>query len=383
MSIESVPIDDLEQLPTPHVRIDLSIARANIERVAQYGAEHGLAIRPHTKTHKSLVMAQLQSRAGAIGLTVAKVGELEALVDATDDWLIAYPILDPARSRRAARLAHERTIRVGVDSIEAIDAVAAAACQEGTTLGILVDLDVGHHRTGVASPAAALRLARHVSTTHGVRFDGLMCFPGHLVPSNGDMAEGVRAYDAVLGEAIERLVGDGLPPPIVSGGSTPTFRYSHLAEHLTEIRPGTSIYNDRNTLLWGEAELSQCAARVVATVVSTAVAGKAVIDAGSKTLAADLCGADPSAGFGQVLAMGDRRAEGEESELQGVRISRLTEEHGELEIPPELPVPPLGSRVEILPNHICPCINLHDRVVLVEAPGKARWMPIDARGRLS
>ena len=166
--------------PTPSLIIDLPTVQRNIARLAAYGREHNLGIRPHTKTHKSIRMAKLQLDAGAVGLTAAKIGEAQTMAQAGNDLFVAYPALDPWRRERLATLARTHTIRVGFDSTEAADLIGAAAHAAGVTVGVLVDLDVGFHRTGVQSPQAALELARHVARTPGLRLDGIMCYPGHL-----------------------------------------------------------------------------------------------------------------------------------------------------------------------------------------------------------
>src|SRR5688500_13188441 len=159
----------MDATPTPSLIIDLPIVRRNIAGLADYGRAHNLAIRPHTKTHKSIRMAKLQLEAGAAGLTVAKVGEAMTMAEAGRDIFIAYPGLDPWRSERLASLAKTHELRVGFDSKEAADLIGQAARGAGATIGVLVDLDVGFHRTGVQSPEEALGLARHVSKIKGLR----------------------------------------------------------------------------------------------------------------------------------------------------------------------------------------------------------------------
>ncbi len=170
----------IDTIPTPAVVVDEAVALRNIRKLADYAARHNLKVRPHTKTHKSIRMAKAQLAAGAAGLTVAKVGEAEVMVAAGDDLLIAYPALDVARTGRIAHLARGRTVRLAIDSVLAAEALGAAARSAGVTLGILIDVDTGFHRTGLQSPEAALALAQLVDRTAGLRLDGLFTFPGHL-----------------------------------------------------------------------------------------------------------------------------------------------------------------------------------------------------------
>src|SRR5688500_15499860 len=223
-----------ESTPTPSLVIDLPTVRRNIARLAEYGRAHKLAIRPHTKTHKSIRMAKLQLDAGAAGLTVAKVGEAMTMAEAGRDIFIAYPALDPWRRERLASLAKTHAVRVGFDSKEAADLIGEAARAAGATIGVLVDLDVGFHRTGVQSPQDALALAQHVSKTGGLRLDGIMCFPGHLKWSADELrAKWFPGIQQTLKQTIDLFRRDGLEVKMVSGGSSPTAFLSHHLPALT------------------------------------------------------------------------------------------------------------------------------------------------------
>jgi D-serine deaminase-like pyridoxal phosphate-dependent protein len=358
-------------LPTPSLVIDAAAVERNLARMADYCRAHGLALRPHAKTHKSLHMARRQLAHGAAGLTVAKVGEAETMAAATRDLFVAYPALDPARAHRLAELAAENALRVAVDSTMAIDALAAPARTRGSVIGILVDLDVGYHRTGVQTVRAAVELAQHVAKQPALRFDGLMIYPGHVGVPKDRVEALMREVAAVADDALDQLRRAGLPPHVVSGGSTPSAFHSHLVPGCTEIRPGTYIYNDWNTASAGYCGVDDCAARVQCTVVSDAVPGKVVIDAGSKTLTSDRLMTDPQhGGFGHVVGFPD------------ARIVRLTEEHGEIDVARCPSRPELGQRVWVIPNHICPCVNLQDNVWLKHGEGELQPLRIDARGML-
>lgn len=356
---------------TPAFVIDAPKVEQNIARLAAYAREHGLGVRPHTKTHKSLQMARLQLEHGAIGLTVAKVGEAEVMAEASRDLLVGYPAIDAHRTARLAKLAHAATVCVAVDSIDGIDALARAAGSAGSTIGVLVDLDVGFHRTGVQSPADSLALAQHISKLQSLRLDGLFFYPGHIgLPANEQGPE-LHRIDAMLNKAIELWRKAGLAAPIVSGGSTPTAYQSHLLPSLTEIRPGTYPYNDMNTARGGFCKLDECAAVFVCTVVSNAVPGKVVIDAGTKTLTSDRNARFPDSGHGHLI------------EYPDAKIVRLSEEHGEVDVTACDRKPKIGERVRVIPNHICPCVNLQDAVWIQDSGGKLTSMRVDARGRLS
>jgi len=360
-----------ESIPTPFILIDAEVVRRNVARLADYARSHRLGLRPHTKTHKSKMLARMQLDAGAAGLTVAKPGEASVMAEVCDDLLMAYPAVDPVQCKELAKLARNNTVRVGVDSEFAVDALADAARSMGSTIGILVDVDAGNHRTGVQNSAEALSLARHIAKQKGVRLDGLMFFPGHLSAAKPDAqnAELLR-IDEMLRKVIELWRHDGLEAKIVSGGSTPTATQSHRIAVMTEVRPGTYVFNDMNCVHGCCATLDDCAARIVTTVVSTAVPGQVVLDAGSKTLTSDRCGPAPDSGHGFIV------------EYPQAKVTKLSEEHAQVDVTACDPGPKVGDRVTVVPNHICPCINLQDQVWWQEPGESPRPIPVDARGRV-
>lgn len=364
-------ISCLEELPTPALVIDGAIAKQNIERLAHYAAQHGLKVRPHTKTHKSRWIARMQMDAGAVGLTVAKVGEAEVLQTESDDLLIAYPAVDSARCRRLAELARRKTIRVVVDSPVGIEALGRAATEATNQIGVLIEIDVGMGRTGVSSAMEALKLAQLAAYTPGLRLDGILCYPGQIWNAIQDQGDPLAAVDAKLQEAIDLWAANGLEAKIISGGSTPTAFQSHFVKAYTEIRPGTYVFNDMNTVRGGFCALEDCAARIVCTVVSDAVKNQVVIDGGTKTFTSDLCLPARESGHGYMI------------EFPQAKIARLSEEHGQVHVSQCQRQPKVGERVSVIPNHICPCVNLQDAIWWQEADGSLQQVRVDGRGRLS
>ena len=365
----------IDTIPTPALVLDAAKVRRNIARMADYTKAIGVANRPHTKTHKSIAIAGLQLAAGAVGLTVAKVGEAETLAlafaDREPDILVAYPAVDGARTVRLAALARTATIRVAVDSPEAIAALSAAAREAGTTIGILVDLDVGSGRTGVPTADRLVALAEAVDRAPGLRLDGIFYYPGHVTVLPESQAAPLSLVAEKLAEAIGRFDWMGLCRGIVSGGSTPTAYQSHLIRSGTEIRPGTCVYNDLNIVRGGFGSIDDCAASVVCTVVSDAVKDQVILDGGSKTLTMDRCGPAPDSGHGLIV------------EYPEAFIGKLTEEHAQVDVSRCAARPRVGERVTVIPNHICPVVNLHDNAWWWEADGSLQVLPIDARGKLS
>jgi D-serine deaminase-like pyridoxal phosphate-dependent protein len=355
--------------PTPSLIVDASRVRRNLDRMQAYCHAHGLRLRPHTKTHKSQNMARLQLDAGAIGLTVAKVGEAECMSQVCSDIFIAYPAVGGARLERLGELARSHRITVGVDSLVAAEGVRDAARRFATRIGILVDLDVGFHRTGISDPNEAIRLCEWIAQQKDLYFAGVMCFPGHILPTANE--EIWQAYQASVQNVLDGLQKRSIEAPTISGGSTPTALQSHRNSLLNEIRPGTYIYNDWNEVRLGVATLDDCAARVLATIVSTPSRNRFVVDAGSKTLSSDRNAAEPDSGFGHVV------------EYPEAKIIRLSEEHGEVVLPESYVgrPPTVGQTVWIIPNHICVCVNLQNAFYLVDG-GNAIELNVDARGLL-
>ncbi|MDQ6678083.1 MAG: alanine racemase, partial [Acidobacteriota bacterium] len=217
----------LADLDTPALLVDLDIFERNLTRVADYAREHGLRLRPHTKTHKSPEVAKLQLESGAAGLTVAKVGEAEVLAAALPpvDLLVAFPIFGAQKVKRLREVARKSPVTVALDSLE------AAQQLEGTVCSVLVEIDVGLGRVGV-TPAEALVLAREIEKTPGLRFRGLTFYPGHIKEED---AAAIRKLSGDVAQAVELFRKAGLAPEIVSGGSTPALFHSHRIEGLNEI----------------------------------------------------------------------------------------------------------------------------------------------------
>jgi D-serine deaminase-like pyridoxal phosphate-dependent protein len=359
---------ELDALLTPAAIVDLDRMEANLDRMAAYAASHGLALRPHVKTHKSPHLAAEQLRRGASGLTVAQLNEARIMADVSDDILLAHPPVGAPKLERLLALPDHVRLRVALDSVEALDAVAAAAAGAGRQVGVLVELDLGMGRVGLGDIAETVRLCRRATTLDGVTWQGLMFYPGHIRQHVAEQAGAVAALDRRLQEFLAALQHAGLTPETVSAGSTPAAFSSHLVRGLTEIRPGTYIFNDRTTALIGACEWTDCAYAVLATVVSTAVAGQAVVDAGSKALFREDLRGGPAAGFGALL---DRPE---------VIVKAMSEEHGLLDLGATEWRPRIGDRVRIVPNHVCVSVNLHDTVWGVRGDSVERSWPVAARG---
>jgi D-serine deaminase-like pyridoxal phosphate-dependent protein len=358
---------ELDAMPTPAAVVDLDRMEANLDRMQAYADAHGLALRPHTKTHKAEWLGAEQVGRGAIGLTVATPVEAARVGRAAPELLVAYPALG-SRAATVAGLAAERPTLVGLDSVEAVRALrdAVSAAGPAQPIGVLVELDVGMRRCGVADAAAAVAVAR--ACGDGVVYRGIMFYPGHIRDHVDDQDRALETLARDLAGAIEALGDAGLGPGIVSGGSTPTAFRSHEIPSQTEIRPGTYVFNDRTTAAVGACAWDDCAYTVLATVVSTAVPGQAVVDAGSKALSSDELRAPGYGGYGQLAGRPD------------VVIARVSEEHGVLDLSRTGWRPRIGERVRIIPNHVCVSVNLHPRVYGVRGGAVEREWEVEARG---
>jgi D-serine deaminase-like pyridoxal phosphate-dependent protein len=359
------------ELSTPVLTIDLDILERNLDRMAKLCRRDGIQLRPHTKTHKTPEVARMQLERGAIGVTVAKVGEAEVFADAGfDNFLVAYPILGAEKLRRLAHLAREHKILVSLDSDVAAEELSRSVSAQQAIIGVLVEFDSGAQRCGLTPGAACVELARKIEKMAGLEFRGLMTHFGNVWGSVEERrAETERVADKVAA-ALDAFREERMPVEIVSGGSTPSAQLTHTIAGITEVRPGTYVYCDLNTYYQGVCGLEDCAARVITTVVSTAVSGRAIIDAGSKTLCSDTLSSGSKSGYGYIM------------EAPDVPIIKLNEEHGFLDITKSAKKFQVGDVLTVIPNHVCASINMHDTVVTLrqgEAVGSWR---VAARGRV-
>jgi len=358
-------------ISTPALTVDLEILERNLERMAAYCREHALGLRPHTKTHKTPEVARMQIERGACGLTVAKVGEAEVMAAAINaEILVAYPIFGEEKLRRLAALAKTRSILIALDHEATAREVSRAASTQQSTLGVLVEFDVGLGRCGLESGAACVELATKVRAMPGLSFRGLMLYSGNIWGSEAERERITTQVSEQVQRVLQAFAEARMPVEIVSGGSTPGAFLSHRIAGLTEVRPGTYVYNDLNTYYQGVCRLEDCAARVVVTVVSTAVPGRAIIDAGSKTLSSDLLSSGPREGYGYIVDAPD------------AKLIKLNEEHGYLDITGSSHRFRVGEVLTVIPNHVCTCVNMHDEVFALRDGELAGTWRVAARGKI-
>jgi D-serine deaminase-like pyridoxal phosphate-dependent protein len=360
----------IADLETPVPIVDLDRLAHNLDRAAAYATAHHLALRPHIKTHKSPRIASEQLRRGAVGLTCATPFEAEVMSDVCDDILVAYPPVGRARANRLAALPETVKLTVALDSMESIEVIAAAARDADRSVGVYVELDLGMHRVGVPRTADAIALARAVVERGPLVFEGIAFYPGHVREPVGRQEAQLEELSSALQAALLEFDRAGLAPPVVSGGSTPTLWSTHEITGVTEFRPGTYVYNDRTTAAVGACTWDDCALTVLATVVSTAVPGQAVIDAGTKALGREpMRGADGAEGFGCLLGRTD------------VVVKSMSEEHGILDLSNTSWRPAIGEQVRVIPNHVCIVVHLNDVIVGVRGAAVETTWDVEARGR--
>lgn len=356
-------------LETPRVLVDAGRLRRNVTRMAEAARAAGVRLRPHAKTHKIPEVGRLQLQAGAAGLSVAKASEAEVFAAAgAADLFIAFPVVGSDKGRRLVALSERVRLAVGVDSVEGARTLAAPFVDAGRRLDVLVKVDVGFHRVGVR-PADAPLLALRLAETNGLRVRGVFTHAGHayLQDSPGAVAAVGEQEGRLLAEAAEAVRAKGVALEEVSVGSTPTARSAMSQAGVTECRPGNYVYLDASQVALGTCAEEDCALTVLATVVSVPEPGRAVLDAGSKTLSSDPL-RPRGDGFG--LLLGTRS-----------RLSRLSEEHGVVAVA-EGDSFRVGQKVRVLPNHACVVSNLHDRVTVVSGEDVVDEWTVAARGRV-
>ena len=330
---------------TPCAVIDMDRVEANIARIQAACDAAGVANRPHIKTHKNPMLAQMQIKGGAHGITCQKIGEAEVMAAAgIDDILISYNLLGEEKMARLGALQAKANMTVAADNSVVVAGLPQAAKASGRPLSVVVECDTGRKRAGVETPAEAIALAREIAGLDGLKFAGFM-----LYPTETGWAEAQKFYD----EALAGVRAHGLDVSMVSTGGTPNLKNLGKLKGGTEHRFGTYIYNDRM--------------QVAAGVATRAAPNRGILDAGSKTLTSDTGGLE---GHGLIL------------EHPEAKIARFAEEHGFLDLSRSNTRPKVGDVVRIVPNHVCVVVNMMDEVVMVRGEEILGTLPVAARGKL-
>ncbi len=350
-------------IETPALCLDIEAVEANVARMAEFARQAGVHLRPHAKTHKSPILAHMQLAAGAIGITCAKLSEAEVLVaGGIRDILIANQVIGSAKVARLINLAAHSEVIVAVDDPENVAELDAAAQAKGVRLRVVIEIDIGMQRCGVAPGQPVLDLAQQIVRSPGLRFEGVMGYEGHVIftPDPEERKEKTEASLQRMMESVELLRKAGFPVNIVSGGGTGTYFITGRYPGITELQVGSYITMDSQYREVVGIDFAY-ALTVLATVIRVHGDKHAIVDAGLKTMTRD---------FGMPLVL----------EPPGWQVTALAEEHGFLE---RIDGPPLkrGDKVKIVPNHGCTTINLHDHYYVIRQGVLEAIWPIAARGK--
>ncbi|MBI3666276.1 MAG: alanine racemase [Acidobacteria bacterium] len=361
----------ISELETPALLIDLDRMESNLCRVALYAKEHGLRLRPHTKTHKIPAIGRKQIELGAAGLTVAKVGEAEVMLSSgTPDLLVAYPVIGASKLRRLMEVARKTRVTVALDSVEAARQLSEAATAGGVTVGVLAEADVGMGRCGVPLGEELVALARGIARLPHLELEGVAFYPGHIRSPKEENRPLMEQLEADVKKIVEDFRVAGLPLRILSAGSTPLLFQSHIFAGITEIRPGTYVFMDKNCVRAGVAAWEDCAVSILTTVVSNARPGYVMVDGGSKTFSSDRLSGSSEVTFGHVV------------EAPEAVFYNMNEEHGYLDVRPCGRELRIGERLRIVPNHVCVAMNLHEQVYGVRGDEVEQVWRVEGRGKL-
>jgi D-serine deaminase-like pyridoxal phosphate-dependent protein len=361
------PGDPVDAIDTPALVVDLDPFERNLDLMANAVHGAGVALRPHAKSHKCPDIAHAQIERGAVGICCQKVSEAETFVAAgIRDVLVTNEVVGAARLARLARLAGSAKLGVLADDAANVRHLGAAARAEGVTLDVLVEVDVGAHRCGVAPGAPAVAIAETIARTAGLAFRGIHAYHGaaqHL-RAPAERREAIAQAVALAGATREAIEAAGIACPVVTGAGTGTWQRERDSGVYTEIQPGSYVFMDadyaRNALAPDEHAFEQ-SLFVLATVMSAPVLSRAVVDAGLKALAFD---------SGPPQVYGPR----------GWTFTKASDEHGVLAVADDALPPLLGDRVWLVPGHCDPTVNLYDWIVGVRGTRVECVWSVAARG---
>lgn len=360
------------ELDTPVLLFDLDVVERNLTEMAELARSAGVKLRPHTKTHKCPEIARMQVDAGASGITVAKLGEAEVMADAgLTDILLAYPIWGEEKLRRLRALMERASVRVSLDSVEVAEGIGRIGRDSGRDVPVLVEVDTGHHRLGRPPGEPTVQLVAEIARAPGVEVIGLLTHAGHSYGSRSpeELRATAEHEGAALVETAELCAREGLEIREISIGSTPTARIAARVPGVTEIRPGTYVFNDVQQMRLGVASEDTCAARVLATVVAHPSGERFAIDAGTKCFTSDGGDGPPLPGRGVVVGR------------PGLRLDFMNEEHGVGHRTDDDDVR-IGDRLEVIPLHVCSCVNMFDVAYGVRGGDVERELAIAGRGKV-
>lgn len=365
---------DLMQLDTPALVVDVDVMERNLRLMQEKADRSGVRLRPHTKTHRTPALARIQEEMGAVGITVAKLGEAEVMADeGLGDIFVANEIVGDIKLERLRRLAGRVRVAVAVDSPVQVDMLSSVFASEPTPIDVLVDVDTGDPRTGIQPGPVALELARRVVSAGGVSLRGIYTHDGQSYDADDldAVREIFRQSQQAMLDTAELIRGEGIEVEEISVGSTPSLLVGDILPGITEIRPGTYVFMDADQAnVIGTYD--RCAQTVLATVISRPTDERVVVDAGTKALTyyVQQSGICRTPGHGLL------------KEHPEICLNRMSDEHGSFDIPQGSNLDyRIGDKIEIIPNHACPTTNLYELIYGVR-DGKVmvEW-PVLCRGK--
>lgn len=360
-------------LDTPALVVDMDKLEANLHQMARTCQQAGVKLRPHVKTHKSPYLANLQLECGASGITVAKLGEAEAMANhGIRDILIAYPLSGWHKLARLRALMERADVSICLDSIEVARGISEVARDVGRRVPVLVEINTGLDRVGVLPGDEARRLASQVAGLPGLELSGIMSFEGQALfvdRSPAGIEKSAVAFGERMVEEANQLRAHGLNVREISVGSTLSANHIVHVEGITELRAGTYVFNDLNQIAFGVGTVETCSLSVLVSVASIPANDRAVIDAGSKTFSSATLEHLGMCGFGHIKGHHD------------LQFARMSEEHGVIHSDGHTNGLKVGDRLEIVPNSASQAVNLADTLYAVRHGTFEREIPVGARGK--
>ncbi len=357
-------------IDTPSLVLDIDILKANVNELLKICHANGVSLQPHAKTHRTPEIGLLQQELGCDGLCVAKVGEAEGFASAgVKKITVAYPVIGASKVERARILSTSIDLTLAVDSVAGAKSIGEVFAAHSQVCSVLLIIDTGLGRDGVL-PADAPKIAQTINAVPGVKVVGVMTHEGTVygAPDKVSMIAAAKKVSEMMVGTSQAINSAGVEISRVSMGSSASARVAATVTGVNQIRPGIFAFNDLGQIALGNANLQSCAVRILSTVVSRPTSTTAVIDAGSKSLSADLLPAkehrDEYPGHGMIIGK------------NGWIIERLSEEHGMLTWmgdgkPSSLDI---GEQIQIIPNHVCTTFSsLNESVVVSKGEVINRW----------
>ncbi|HLR14489.1 MAG TPA: alanine racemase [Bacillota bacterium] len=367
-----MPSENIYKLDTPSLLLNLHTLEKNVDHIVRFAASHGVNYRPHIKTHKSIDIAKMQMDKGAVGVTVATVGEAEVMTrGGIPNILIAYSIATETKLSRVEALMTQATIILTVDSIEQASLIDRYFKDKHVQVNVWMKVNSGLNRCGVEAEEA-VELATHIQTLASLSLQGIFTHAGHsyAATSQEEIEEIAKKEAEAVLTSSELCEKAGISITHKSVGSTPTYQISGAIEGITEVRPGNAIFFDMVQVGLGVAHVEDCALTVLSTVGSVKK-DRIVIDAGSKTLHLD------KGAHGNESVMGH----GYIKEYPHLTLERLSEEHGVIPLKDEIPELRVTDKMTIIPNHACTVVNAFDTYTVHRNGEVIGVWDVHARGR--